>query len=267
MGFGWSRSKIAHWLQIGRLLPRYPGVYAWGRADLPEQGELAAGLLFAGRGAGLGGLSALWWKGFLDHRPELIHVDAPGHSRSRQDLVIHHPARMTRDWHRDLPLAPLPRALLTAAADLTHYTLRLVLARAEFNRSLSLPALQAEMGRGVAGSTALRAAMDAHLPQLAKCANDFERDFVLLCERFALPIPEPNERIGRFRPDMLWERRKLIVELDGRDAHRTPAQLIRDGKRQEWLEARGYTVIRFSWAEVQLAAEAVAAKLRPHLHA
>ena len=64
--------------------------------------------------------------------------------------------------------------------------------------------------------------MDAHLPQLARCTNRFERYFVLLCERHGLPIPDPNERIGRYRPDMLWREARLIVELDGHDAHRRP---------------------------------------------
>ena len=90
--------------------------------------------------------------------------------------------------------------------------------------------------------------MDAHLPHLAACANGRERDFVLLCERHGLPIPEPNTRIGRYRPDMLWPDRRLIVEIDGRRAHSTPAQLAADGRRQERLERLGYRVTRFAAA-------------------
>ena len=76
-------------------------------------------------------------------------------------------------------------------------------------------------------------------PQLARCANGLERDFVLLCERHGLPLPEPNPRIGRYRPDMLWREARLIVELDGRDAHSTggPARLRR--RRQAELEGLG----------------------------
>ena len=82
-----------------------------------------------------------------------------------------------------------------------------------------------------------------------------------------MPIPVPNQRIGRYRPDMLWREARLIVELDGKDAHRTPAQLIADADRQAYLERRGYTVIRFSWEEVQFQAASVAARVREHLAA
>lgn len=107
--------------------------------------------------------------------------------------------------------------------------------------------------------------MAAHLPQLARCENKFERHFVLLCERYRFPIPEPNVPIGRFRPDMLWADRRLIVELDGKPGHTTPADRQRDKRRQEWLEACGYTVIRFTWDEVHNTPEVVVARLAPHL--
>ncbi len=262
---GQPPSRIDHWLATGRMFPLYPGVYAWGRPDLPERGQLAAGLLYAGRGPALGGLSALWWRRLLHRRPDLIHIDAPGHASSRGDLVIRHPRRIERSLHRGLPVVDLAAALLTATTGLRHDSLRLVLASAEFEGMLSLTSLQAAIAAGPPGSRALRTAIAAHLPQLARCRNPFECDFVLLCERFGLEIPEPNERRGRYVPDMTWERQRLIVELDGKRAHRTAAQKRRDAERQRWLEARGYTVIRFSWAEVQFAPAAVAAKLRPHL--
>lgn len=262
---GVTSAQIGHWLAAGRMFRRYPGVYAWGRPDLPEKGELAAGLLFAGHGAALGGLTCLWWLALLGHRPDRIHIDAPRRCRSRQDLRIRHPGRIDRSFRRGLPVTDLPSALLVASADLSHDTLRLVLARAEFERILSLTELQSAFGRGRPGSGALRRAMDAHLPQLAKCVNPFERDFVLLCERFRLPIPEPNVRIGRFVPDMLWEDRRLIVELDGRDAHRTPAQRLRDVRRQRSLEERGYTVLRFGWDDVHRQPGWVAERVRAAL--
>ena len=93
--------------------------------------------------------------------------------------------------------------------------------------------------------------MAAHLPALARCASQLEIDFVLLCESHSIPIPQPNVRKGRFVPDMTWEEAKLIVELDGRDAHTSAAQLTSDARKQEWLEAQGYNVTRFTWPEVQ----------------
>jgi hypothetical protein len=260
---GFSESRIRSWLATGRLHTRLPGVYVWGRPTLDEKGEHAAALLFAGRGSVLTGVTALWWQELLGDRPRAIHVDAPGRSRSRGCLRIHHPTgQVVRHDHEGLPVATLPRALLLAAGSLSHNALRHVLARADFKHILHLQSLHSACRGGAPGSRALRAALASHLPQLAMCANDFEIDFVLLCEAHSLPIPEPNTRIGRYRPDMLWRDAWLIVELDGDDAHSSAAQLIADVERQRWLEARGFTVIRFTWTAVQFQPELVAEEVR-----
>lgn len=264
---GFSSPRIDRWLACGRLHLRWPGVYAWGRPELTAAGEHAAALLFTGPGSGLTGLSALWWQDLLGQRPAAIHIDAPGRSRSRTGLAVHHPARIERRLHKGLPVVALPRALLLATSSLSHDSLRLVLARADFHHLLHLQTLQAAIRGGPTGSIALRAAIDSHLPQLAACVNDFERDFVLLCEEHGLPIPDPNVRIGRYVPDMVWREPMLVVELDGRDAHTSAAQLEADATKQRWLEERGHTVIRFKWGEVYFRAGSVAARLRRQLAA
>ncbi len=262
---GFEPSRIRNWLRSGRLHPtRYPGVYAWGRPDLPVEGQLAAGLLYAGSGSALDGLSALWWQKLLGHRPTLIHIAAPGRRSSRADLAIRHPLVIKRHMHGPLAVVDLARALLVASVELEHNSLRLVLARADFEDLLHLPSLQAACARGLKGSRKLRAAMDSHLPALAHCVNDFERDFVLLCEARDIPIPEPNVRMGRRVPDMLWRDRMLIVELDGKGAHSSQAQRIDDRAKQEWLESLGYTVIRFTWRQVYFQPGYVVDTLRPY---
>lgn len=266
LAVGFSSERIRSWLATGRLHPtRYRGVYAGGRPDLSEKGELVAGLLFAGHGSALAGLASLWWRGYLHGKPHPVDIDTPTRTRSYANLRIHHPGTVEREFLREIPVTPMPAALLAASRHLEHDSLRLVLARAEFDRTLSLSSLQKSLGRGIVGSAAVRAAMDAHLPQLAKCVNGPERDFVLLCEKRRLPIPEPNARIGRFRPDMLWEERRLIVELDGHRAHSTPAQLASDAKRQRWLESQGYMVLRFTHDDVRNRPDWVAARVRAAL--
>ena len=43
--------------------------------------------------------------------------------------------------------------------------------------------------------------------------------------------------------------RKLVIEVDG-ETHATAAGLAADARRTEWLATRGWTVIRFTNAEV-----------------
>ena len=265
LDMGCSSDQIRHWLAIGRLHPVHPGVYALGRPELTPEGETAAALLHAGHGAALAGTSALWWLGLLHRRPVPTQVATPSRARTRPGVSVLHRNPLPRHFHRGLPVVPLAEAMLAATQQLSHDSLRLVLARAEFARLLDRRSLEGLIRSRRPGCLALRAAVDAHLPQLARCVNGFERDFVLLCERFRLPLPEPNARIGRYRPDMLWSEAMLIVELDGEGAHSTPAQLRRDRQRQAELEQQGYTVIRFTWEEVHREPVRVAAAVRRRL--
>ena len=88
---GFSPTRVRDWVRSGRLHRVHPGVYALGRPELSVEGEMAAALLYSGRGSALGGISALWWLGLLNRRPALIHIDAPGRGGSRADIRIRHP--------------------------------------------------------------------------------------------------------------------------------------------------------------------------------
>ncbi len=55
--------------------------------------------------------------------------------------------------------------------------------------------------------------------------------------------------IGEYIADFVCLPHKLIVELDGRH-HQLPQQQANDAQRTEWLESKGYRVIRFTNEEV-----------------
>ncbi|MGO9056350.1 MAG: endonuclease domain-containing protein [Candidatus Binataceae bacterium] len=50
--------------------------------------------------------------------------------------------------------------------------------------------------------------------------------------------------IGDFIVDFCCKDRKLVIELDG-GQHNEPAGIAKDMRRTEWLEKRGYRVMRF----------------------
>jgi very-short-patch-repair endonuclease len=50
--------------------------------------------------------------------------------------------------------------------------------------------------------------------------------------------------IGRFIADFYCASARLVIEIDG-DVHAEPDQVEYDAARTEWLEERGYRVIRF----------------------
>jgi very-short-patch-repair endonuclease len=50
-----------------------------------------------------------------------------------------------------------------------------------------------------------------------------------------------------FHPDVLFEDERLVLEFDGRSAHTSTEQFVRDRERQNLLVVAGYTVLRFTW--------------------
>jgi very-short-patch-repair endonuclease len=264
---GMSASRISRWIDAKRLHRIHPGVYAVGHVALSDRGWLVAALLHAGRGAALSHGAGAWWMGLVQGRPARIDVCAPGRRRSTPGVRIHRTTSMDRRFHRGLPVIALPSLLLQVAATAPYSVTRRALSEADFQGLLDVGAIQAALGPGKEGSAVLRRALAIHLPQLARCQNDFEAEFLLVCERHGIELPEVNARVGRYRPDMLWRRQRVIAELDGRDAHTRPAQVARDHARDLDLRRLGLTVLRYTWAQVRYDADDVADDLRARLAA
>ncbi len=88
-----------------------------------------------------------------------------------------------------------------------------------------------------------------------------------LCRRHRLPQPEVNVRISRYEVDFLWRDKRLIVEVDGWDAHRTRSAFEEDRARDARLAVLGYEVVRFTWRQLTRDQAAVAKTIRTLLGA
>ena len=75
--------------------------------------------------------------------------------------------------------------------------------------------------------------------------------------------------IGPYTADFACHHAKLVIEVDG-DTHATKAALVHDFRRSVFLRNEGYTVLRFTNAEVLRGADGVydvvlqALRGRPH---
>lgn len=54
----------------------------------------------------------------------------------------------------------------------------------------------------------------------------------------------------RFVPDVRFRGRPVIIEVDGRATHQQPGQFRRDRERQNEFTMAGYSVIRFTWEQL-----------------
>lgn len=258
---GLSSTTVRRLVQAGHLHRLYRAVYAVGHPAVPVEGRHVAALFCTGDGATLSHETALWWWGLAENPPPVIHVSVLGRRRHTAGICFHHPRVLNRTRHRRLPVTTVARTFLDVAVSAPVARVRHLLADADFHELVELDDVQAMLRRGCPGSATLRAALLAHMPQLAMTRSELERRFLALCESVGFPIPEVNVLVRGYLVDALWREQRVAVELDGYKGHRSPAQLERDHERDLVLRRAGYEVRRYTWLQVTRRPELVEADL------
>jgi predicted transcriptional regulator of viral defense system len=264
---GLSRPSISRWLAGYRLHRVHPKVYAVGHTALSMRGRLWAALLYAGPQAVFSHTTAAWLWSLIDTEPSRFHLTVPGRRRSLPDVRVHHSREVVSIQCGDFRVTPVARTLVDVGSMLRQRQLRRAVAEADYRGLLDLREVDRALGRGRPGSTATRAALANHLPQLAKTLSELEIRFLELCESSGLQLPEVNVRIGRMRVDAVWRAQRVAVELDGGGAHGGAAAMKRDRERELLLRADGFTVVRYSWHQVTERPQEVLCDLRRLLSA
>jgi very-short-patch-repair endonuclease/predicted transcriptional regulator of viral defense system len=257
---GLSHDGIAHRVAHGWLIRRYHGVFLVG----PVAGTLAeemAAVQAIGEDSGLShdAAGALWRIRATVAGP--IDVSVAGrHARSRAGIRVHNVRTLELTTHRGIPVTTPARTLLDLAATVGADDLARAVEQARVLRLTSdtdLRALLAAHPRA-AGTRALRRVLDVD-PRMTR--SEAERLLLELIRRAGLPQPETNVRVLGREVDALWRKGRLIVEVDGFDAHGTRMAFERDRRRDAELVAAGYRVIRITWRQLIGEPEAVLARL------
>jgi hypothetical protein len=257
---GVAEGTIRRWTATGYLIPVLPRVYAVGHQTADDQTRLLSLALFAGPGAALSHGTAAHWRGWLRYPVRAIHISTPRRIRAHFPGVVFH---SERDIHRELvngiPCTTVTQTLLDVAATESRKLVHRCLAQLDYERKLSPDAIRAACGRGRAGSARLLTGLDSYMPQLARTKSDLEDDFLYLCQRFNIPLPQVNVKLHGEEPDCYWPGSRLVVELDGDGNHGTPAQRRRDRRKDMKLRSHGLAVVRYDSDQVNHAAATVAA--------
>jgi hypothetical protein len=255
---GLDRKAIARRVAAGALHPLHGGrVFAVGRNPLSRHGRYL-GVVMAGGS-----------RAFLSHRPagDLwairraeagLELTVPTVCRELPDVLLHRtrmldPQDFTR--HHGIPVTSVARTLLDLAAVLRPGDLEVAIDRAERLGLFDLDAVVDVLDRakGRRGSGALRMAVAAYEPSTQK--SELERDFKRLLETAPdIPTPFFNALVdGESRTnevDAHWEARRLAIQLDGFEFHRTRRDRERDAASDANLELAGYRVLRLTWDDV-----------------
>lgn len=250
---GLTRYTVAKRARKGSLHRIHRGVYAVGHSALSLHGRFMAAVLACGEGAVLSHTSAAVLWELLKPLDGPVHVSTPSTSgRSRRQGIHLHRApslaepspspsylqqeggrggRLQTTHRHNIPVTTVERTLedLMRTSLLPPHLLRRAIRQAEL-AGYRLDAVVSDRTR-----------------------SDLESLFLALVERYDLPHPEVNVKLGRWTVDFLWRGERLVVETDFWGYHRGSVAFYADGERDLDLRSAGYAVLRFT--DRQLEAE------------
>jgi hypothetical protein len=259
-----SRVRRGTWRRL------YYGVYTSVRGTLDRETELWAAVLYAGLDAVISHETAAELHQLIDKPSPLIHVAVPAHRKvtPAAGLRIHRLARVydPPDAHRDPPHATIEDTVLDLVDTAATLADAIGWLTSAFGRELT-----SEKRLRYAISERPRIRWRTRVLDILACGEsgdhsvleyrytrDVERAHGLPEPDRQVPFRLPSGRIGR--RDRVYTRYRLVVELDGRLAHRSEDKW-RDHKRDRAAIVAGYQPLRCGWSDVDVTPCATAAEV------
>jgi hypothetical protein len=156
-----------------------------------------------------------------------------------------------------IPVTCVARTLFDIAAQAKAWEFERLVREAEFLKLAQTPTLEELYARHPRrrGARLVRLTLEglSRLPNGAT-RSPLEDRFLRLARRAGLPLPETNVtlRFGEatYEADCLWREARLIVELDGHEAHGTRSAFESDRERDRRMQVAGWRVIRVTWRQL-----------------
>ena len=217
-------------------------------------------------------MAVAFWGGpgaFISHRSaaalrrilparDTIHVTCRRRRSPRPGIVVHQ-RRLPADEVTTvdgIPVTTVARTLLDVAASEGRAALLRALREAEYLRladATPLPTLISRYPRA-RGTAIARAVLDERRVT-GHTESELEDRFLEFLDDRRIEAPRTNAWIelnsNRFRVDSLWEHERVIVELDGRQAHEGEDPFETDRRRDLALMSVGYVVVRVTWRRLR----------------
>lgn len=265
---GLTPSMLQVRLERGRLLVLHRGVYAVGHQRLRREGHWLAAVLAAGPGALLSHREAAALHGL---RPaERSTTDVTVAARRRVPGVrVHRVERLDPDDGTNvgrIPVTTVARTLVDLACVVPLGALGKAVEEAERSNRLDVRAIEAVLKRtrtrNGRGHERMRQVLAAAVRTGTTMTRSVLEDrFLALLDAHGWPRPSANAWAERMEIDAVWPAARLAVELDGWDTHKTRDAFQRDRTRSNDLQAAGWTILRFTHADVVHRADETAARV------
>jgi very-short-patch-repair endonuclease len=247
---GLGPDAIAYRLKTGRMTTVFRGVHSVLCGDLPPLARELAALFACGESAFLSHLSAAFVWGMRNHAPAPVEITVHGrYCESRDGIRVHRigsidPPELRH--HEGLWVSSPARAVLEVAA-VAPEELASVIEEGIAHRLLSGRELAALLARNRPCRGAARlAAILGDEGAMAITRSQAERAFWKLIRESGLPRPEVNVKFGRFVPDFIWRRERLIVEIDSYGFHAGPRAFRNDREKDLVFRDAGFDVLRLT---------------------
>ena len=267
---GLSAGAVRTRVAAGKLHRVHRGVYAVGHRVLSMDGRRMAAVLACGRTAVASHRMATALHAILTS--QALEVTVPGRGERRvPGVLVHrtrrlHPADITAI--EGIPSTSLGRTLIDYAEQATDRQVERACEQAEFLRIYDQAAIEASIARnpGRHGTKRLLAVIGKGELGTTLTRNELEEAFLAICDRIGTPRPLVNAWIpfpegGGAEVDFLWERERLIVEVDGFETHGTRRAFADDRRRDRRLKLLDYEIARFPWEDVLHSAATSGAEL------
>ena len=248
---GLSDPGVRHWVTVGHLHRKYPGVYAFGRSDLTPNGHRMAAVLACGPAAVLSHATAASHQGIRKSASAYFDVTIPAGRphRGHKSIRCHRADLAPQDITEvdGIPVTSVARTLLDLAARFGDASVEQAANEAEVRGLFDRRAMEDFLGRskGQRGIRRLRRVVaNGDLSGENVPKSGLERRYAELCAQRGLPKPGINRWIllgdEYHEVDFLWRKEMVVIEVDSNRYHQTGWKLRRDMHRDALLTVHGY---------------------------
>ena len=261
--------SIEYRLAHGRLRRVHSGVYAVGHPALSYEGRVAAAVLAMGTGAVASHRTAASLRAI--EKPSFpVHVTVPQRREAQPGIMIHRgtPPRDEVEVVKGIPTTTVARTLLDCSGVLRPSRIRRLVKQAEFlglTDARALVAILQRYPRRQGRPGLAEVVRSVHLGT-GKSRSEMEDLFLDFLVARQLPLPERNVvlRVGghTLEVDCLWREARLVVELDGREAHSTDTAFQDDRARDRILIAARWWPMRITWEQLHMEPDALETDIR-----
>jgi very-short-patch-repair endonuclease len=247
---GLTGPAIRRRVQARRLHPLHRGVYAVGHEALTWRSHLIAAVFACGAGAVASHRAAGALHGLVSS--QRIEVTAARGCKAKPGIAVHRSRQLDehdRTVVDGIPATTVARTLVDLADVEPEQRLAKAVDQAEVLRIFDLRALETAAQRAGrrGGRGRLAAVLAAYQPEPAFLRSEAERRLKELCRRHDLPQPQFNVWLETQEVDAYWPDARLVLEVDGAEAHHTSYAFRSDRQRDRALARQGIHVVRATW--------------------